>query len=271
MRGDLGAEDGAAVKVWDTFMFNAELDMLECRLTELDAYPQVYRHVLVEATVDHQGHPKPLWYMENRERFAAWADRIVHVVVKDLPGAPYAWVRERAQRERVRGGLEQAGAEDGDVVIVADCDEIPSASMMEQVTQLNGVITTFEMTCAVFAVDLLWPEPMLTSKAAPYGRIDSFERVREGYRQEQVIGGAGHHLTWLGGVDAVRRKLSAHCHIECNQGILDLLEDPDRIYRGGANPFYQWSRQALRLAEVGPEYPRWVREGNCPPSWFRPR
>lgn len=258
------------MKIWDTLMFNGELAMLECRLIELDAYPQIYRHVLVEALVDHQGHPKPLHYLENRERFAPWADQIVHVTA-ELPDAPYPWVRERAQREWIREGLEKAGADPADVVIVADCDEIPSPLMMEAVASLDGVITTFEMVCAVFCVDLLWPEPMLTSKAAPYGRIDSFERVREGYRQEQVIGGAGHHLTWMGGVEAVRRKLLAHCHVECNPAIEELLEKPDLIYREGRNPFTQWSRAPLRLAEVGPEYPRYVRERQCPPSWFRPR
>ena len=45
-------------------MFRDELDMLECRLRELEDV--VYRHVLVEAPVTHRGDPKPLYYAENR-------------------------------------------------------------------------------------------------------------------------------------------------------------------------------------------------------------
>jgi hypothetical protein len=255
------------MKVYDSFLFNNELSMLECRLTELDAYPQIYRHVLVEAPVDHQGHAKPLHYAENRERFAPWADRIVHVVAEDPPDTDYAWKRERAQREQVARGL--AGAAPDDYVIVADVDEIPSAAAVSAVTGLAGAIATFEMTCCVFAVDWLWPEPMKCSKAAPAGRIGSFERVREGYCEERVIPDAGFHLTWLGGPGAVRAKMAAHCHLECNEGIAAVLGD--RVYRDGVNPFWQWSTRPLVPADVDETWPRYVFERRCPASWFRPR
>jgi len=52
------------VKVFDTLLFNDELAMLECRLEELDG--KVDRHVLVEAKLDHQGNPKPLYFADNR-------------------------------------------------------------------------------------------------------------------------------------------------------------------------------------------------------------
>ena len=64
-------------RVFDAFTFSDELDLLEARLTELDS--AVYRHVLVEAPVTFQGGPKPLHYLENRDRFAPWADKIIHV------------------------------------------------------------------------------------------------------------------------------------------------------------------------------------------------
>lgn len=53
----------------DCFTFFNELDVLEIRLRELDGV--VDRFVLVEATLTHQGKPKPLLYAENKERFAA--------------------------------------------------------------------------------------------------------------------------------------------------------------------------------------------------------
>jgi beta-1,4-mannosyl-glycoprotein beta-1,4-N-acetylglucosaminyltransferase len=63
--------------VVDAFPFHDELDILECRLVEL--YDAVDWFVLVEADVTHQDRAKPSYYMENRERFAAWADKIIPV------------------------------------------------------------------------------------------------------------------------------------------------------------------------------------------------
>ena len=45
-------------RVYDTFMFFQELDLLEMRLMELDASVDVF--VLAESPVTHSGKPKPL-------------------------------------------------------------------------------------------------------------------------------------------------------------------------------------------------------------------
>ena len=66
------------MRIFDTVPFNNELDLLECRLLELEGIPNLV-HVVVEADVDHQSHPTPYYLSENLERFAAWSDRL-HVV-----------------------------------------------------------------------------------------------------------------------------------------------------------------------------------------------
>jgi beta-1,4-mannosyl-glycoprotein beta-1,4-N-acetylglucosaminyltransferase len=58
----------------DTFMFYNELTVLELRLNLLDEY--VDRFVLVESEVNHKGGPKPLFFQENKDRFAKWAHKI---------------------------------------------------------------------------------------------------------------------------------------------------------------------------------------------------
>ena len=56
----------------DTFPIHDELDMLECRLTEIfDAVDYV---VAVEADVTHQDSPKPFYVTENLARFDAFKD-----------------------------------------------------------------------------------------------------------------------------------------------------------------------------------------------------
>ena len=105
----------------DAFQVFNELDMLEVRLHELNE--TVHRFVLVEATRTHSNKPKPLHFGENKDRFAAFLDKIIHVVVDDLPDNSDAWVLENFQRNAMLRGL--TAAHSNDLVVIADVDEIP--------------------------------------------------------------------------------------------------------------------------------------------------
>ena len=257
------------MKIWDTFLFRDELDMLECRLVQMDDWP-VWRHVLVEARVDHQGHPKPLVYSENKERFAPWADRIVHVVADKLPemGGASPLDREAAQRDATIRGLD--GASQDDWLILADVDEIPNEVALAAVeNRQRGVL---EMTCCIFAVDWLWGRPLKTSVSRPVGGITSFAAARrDGWTKGPELPGTGHHLTWLGGKQGIQAKMDSYCHTEVNDA-LNHGNGDDLFYREGHNPFgnFGYTDQLIPV-DVDDTWPRWVRERHCPPGWFRPR
>ena len=68
--------------VYDCFQFFNELDILKIRLNVLA--PVVDRFVISEATETFSGIKKPLYYEENKELFAAFQDRIIHVVVDEI-------------------------------------------------------------------------------------------------------------------------------------------------------------------------------------------
>ena len=72
--------------VWDVVMLRDELSMLEVRLHEFAGQDVV--HVVTEAAVTHRGHPKPLHYAGNAERFAQWNDSIVPVVAGKIDTLP---------------------------------------------------------------------------------------------------------------------------------------------------------------------------------------
>lgn len=105
--------------IYDCFTFFNELELLELRLNELAGI--VDKFVLVEATQTHTNQLKPLYFQENRARFSAFRDKIIHVVVDDLPVSKDAWVPENFQRNAIARGL--VNCQPDDFILVSDLDE----------------------------------------------------------------------------------------------------------------------------------------------------
>ncbi|MFN3875521.1 MAG: hypothetical protein ACK4L7_06380, partial [Flavobacteriales bacterium] len=119
----------------DCFTFFNELDLLEIRLRELDAV--VDRFILVEATLTHQGRPKPLCYAQHADRFAQWHRKLTHVVVDRFPEARGgAWALEQHQRNRIIDGLK--GIAPTDQVMISDVDEIPRPEAVLRAARTRG-------------------------------------------------------------------------------------------------------------------------------------
>ena len=116
--------------VYDCFQFFNELDILKIRLNVLA--PVVDRFVISEATETFSGIKKPLYYEENKELFAAFQDRIIHVVVDDTPQGDTHY-RDTFQKNAVTRGLKDCT--DDDIVIFSDLDEIPNPDKIREILQ----------------------------------------------------------------------------------------------------------------------------------------
>lgn len=259
--------------VIDCFPFNDELDILECRLTELDGAVDWF--VLVECERNHQDRPKPLWYAENAERFAPWADRIVHVIAKDLPTAaedPDPWARELAQREWIGTGLDRIGIASGDVILQSDVDEIPRR-LQTLNCRPNGLIV-FQQRLHCFAVDWLHPEMWRGTVAGTARAVTAlgpmkFAAMRGARNVVPCPAGyedAGWHMSWLGGREPSLRKLGSFCHTEISEQTEPGLRDDFYLREG-----WHVDGKKMRPVEVDRTWPRYVWERRCPESWFRPR
>ena len=71
------------MKVFDSFIFFNELDLLEMRLNILNDV--VDHFVLTESPFTVSGNEKPLYYQENKDRFGKFNDKIVHYVTEEIP------------------------------------------------------------------------------------------------------------------------------------------------------------------------------------------
>lgn len=265
----------------DSFPAHDELDLLECRLTEI--YDAVDWFVCVEADVTHQDNPKPYYITENLERFAAFADKLIVVRASGLPTVQDdndPWARELSQREHVATGLKQIGVGADDIILHGDIDEIPRALHVRNVRPAPGWFVTFQQRLHCFAVDWLHPDPWFGTVACRAGTLatlgeNPFARVRDKRNRwsqpgsgvnPQPLVDAGWHLSWLGGREAGLKKLGSFCHPEIADRTQVGLEG-DLYYRDG----YHVDGRKMSPVDVDESWPKWIVHGHAPASWYRQR
>ena len=249
-------------------MFSNELLVLEVRLNEL--HEHVDRFVLVEATRAFNGRPKPLHFAEHRERFRPFLDKIVHVVVDDLPPLRGdAWVLENFQRNAIVRGLADAAPDD--LVMVSDADEIPRASAIARFVgplavvenrlyyfrfnlQMRHAKDRFLSTRMVRRRDLRTPQALRDRKGRtyPWWRIDK-------PRNPQVIEDGGWHFSYLLDTEGIADKVAASAHQEFANGRFTDRARIEECIREGRDLFDRKGRRLERV-EIDGSYPAWVRE-----------
>ncbi len=117
------------MRIFDAFMLDSELDLLEHRLRETFDLVDVF--VLVEAAQTFRGQSKPLVFRENCDRFAWAASTIRHVVLDSLgPPGLSPWRREGIQRNAIMLGLRDA--DPADIVLILDADEIVARPLLQR-------------------------------------------------------------------------------------------------------------------------------------------
>jgi beta-1,4-mannosyl-glycoprotein beta-1,4-N-acetylglucosaminyltransferase len=234
--------------VYDCFTFFNELDLLEIRLNILSGV--VDRFVLVEARQSFQRATKPLYYAENKDRFASFADRIDHIVVDSFPeDASGAFSCESWQRNAISRGLD--GAEVGDTILISDVDEIPRPECVARAAERRGVTVFRQLLFGYFLnyqhlradgmPGTLWGgtvayrhraradlpqryrdlryleggkgEPFATRARAALRTVRRFGQL-EG--RAHIVNNGGWHFSYLGGVESIASKLESFSHVEYN-------------------------------------------------------
>ena len=219
-------------RIVDCFLFYNELQMLKFKLKELGDV--VDHFVLVESRFTFTGNEKPLFYGENAELFAEYADKIVHVVHDHNAAADTgdAWSNETEQRFYGARGVAQLQLRDDDVVILSDVDEIADKSTLSRIKQdgLADPISCLEQDMYYYNLTCKLREKWYRSKLV---RFDAFRTYMGGTpAQFQTIvqptynpGGkhighysitkrGGWHFSYFGGVSQIKLKLQNFSHTE---------------------------------------------------------
>lgn len=234
------------MKIYDCFTFYNELDLLEFRLTEL--YNHVDHFVIVEAHTTYTSIPKPFYFEENKERYAKWMDKIIHVKVEDMPMDPDAWVNDRFQRDQIARGIVDADADD--LILVSDLDEIIRPAAIEYMAKSDQSMFALRMPLYNFKFNYMRITPGIYDIWGMAGRRSLFDDIKPDafrflrfqftsapyqYKNEgcEVIEHGGWQFSNLGNNEFLKTKIRSFAHQEINsEEFLDQVDVDASIAAG---------------------------------------
>jgi beta-1,4-mannosyl-glycoprotein beta-1,4-N-acetylglucosaminyltransferase len=226
---DIFSKDGKEIdlsfrkKIIDCFIFYNELDMLLYRLTVLNDVIDFF--VLVESTRTHTGNPKPLFYNENKHLFDKFNDKIIHIIVDDMPIPDIMkdeqWSNENYQRNAIDRGIKCLGLKENDFVIICDVDEIPDPNILKGIKE-----QTHELDFASFKQDFyyynlnslfneIWVHPKLI-RYDIYLKMNSSPQNIRMAQSNYLLEKGGWHLSYFGDTKFIKNKLENFPHQEFN-------------------------------------------------------
>lgn len=219
--------------IYDCFVFYDELDLLEIRLNTLNEV--VDRFVIVEAKETFSRTPKPLFFEQNKDRFAKFQDKIITVVIDEFPRINWKklrptrnWDRENFQRNALLRGLTQC--KDDDIIIFSDVDEIPRPEKIREHLNTPGIKTFYQELYFYYLNYLVidHPEPNEFYKGyKPWhgtvmGTFNYFKKSPNDVRtfrnrkdnEHTMVMDGGWHYSFMGGTEMIMKKLKAYAHTE---------------------------------------------------------
>jgi beta-1,4-mannosyl-glycoprotein beta-1,4-N-acetylglucosaminyltransferase len=254
---------GRTGRIVNLVPFYNELAMLRLHLEEMS--PWVDRFVIVEAAKTFTGMDKPLVFEANQGLFADFADKIVHVPVRQFPAhLTAAWSREFYQRDMAIAGASGLCGED-DYILETDVDEIVDRPALE------GIETDFaalDLNLSRFFLNYrpapgnpertalkstLFKAKHLSRHGVSYGRSYLAHR----YSKAHVVPDAGWHFTSMFDAPGISLKVQSYAHQEHGKAKFRSI------------PHFQALRGRLRAGEFEPGWERVDLDGSFPRSLHR--
>lgn len=207
-------------KIIDCFIFYNELDMLEFRLNYL--YNSVDYFVLVESTFTFKGNKKKLYYKNTQKRFEKYQDKIIHIMVEDMPNTNNAWDNEKFQRKCIDRGLSKLNLTNNDIIIVSDLDEIIDRDTLSKITNVNGILN-LQQDMYYYNIETKQKNKWNFAKILDYKTYCDYNKdcsvirlLHLNYKLNCVDKG-GWHFSYFGNIDFIKNKIKNFSHQEFNK------------------------------------------------------
>ena len=114
------------MKVYDCFLYWDEDLLLDLRMNILN--DSVDYFVIIEGNKTWQNNPKEFIFDVNK--FKKFEKKIIYIKISNMPDGDNPWIRENYQRNCINRGL--ANANDNDLIIISDLDEIPNPKTIHE-------------------------------------------------------------------------------------------------------------------------------------------
>ena len=211
--------------IFDCFTFFNESVTLDFRLNYLS--PCVDYFVIVESGITFSGKRKPFTASDVISRQPQHIQNKCRLIqLNHWPTNTYSskcnWEREYYQRNAILQGLSDASSHD-DFVFITDVDEIPNPLMFSQFFSIARRYTGLNLCMDMFYYEannwmfennrpLVWTFPKVIS--APYLHLP--QTIRMSFREYPYLLNCGWHFSYMGGVQAIKAKITSYAHQENN-------------------------------------------------------
>ena len=230
------------MKIFDCFMYFDEEIVLDLRLNMLDQYVDYF--VIVESNFNHKGEKKKLNF--NIDDFKNFKDKIIYLVynkISDNEEAIFdnddynsknvkyifnAIHRENGQRNFLINGLNKAN--DDDIILISDLDEIPNLNNLD-LRNIKEKLIFFNQEMFYYKFNLKLPNlnwvgtrsckkknlksPQwlrnIKSKKYPFYRLDLFFSDNK-YSDIKFIDNGGWHFTNIKTAEQIKYKFESYLH-----------------------------------------------------------
>ena len=230
------------MKIFDCFMYFDEEVVLDVRLNTLDQFVDYF--VIVESKFTHRGDKRKLKF--NHEKFKKFKDKIIYLTYEEtsnkietvnyddgeaINSSKYilnAALRENGQRNFIQNGLIEA--DDNDIILISDVDEIPNLSKIN-FNQFNQKIILFKQDMFYYKFNLCIPNLKWTGTKAckkkdlinpqwirnikdrkyPFFRLDTYFSDTK-YISIKVIENGGWHFSNIKNAEQIKYKLKSYLH-----------------------------------------------------------
>ena len=230
------------MKIFDCFMYFNEDVLLNLRLNMLDKYVDYF--VIVESSFTHKGDKRNLRF--NSKKYEKFKNKIIYLVYdnrpkgiqeilnddhEDIKSEKYilnSILRENGQRNYILDGLKDAN--DEDLILISDIDEIPNLEKLE-INKINQKIIMFSQEMFYYKFNLKLPNFFWTGTRAckkkylkspqwlrnikvrkySFFRFDVlFSKTK--FINIKIIDNGGWHFTYLKNADEIEHKLRSYLH-----------------------------------------------------------
>jgi beta-1,4-mannosyl-glycoprotein beta-1,4-N-acetylglucosaminyltransferase len=214
-------------KIIDSFIFYNEVDLLNYRLNILDSVVDYF--VIVESTLTFTGKKKELIYNNLKSQFNKFKDKIIHIIVDDMPfeypninfNNKQQWENEYHQRNCISRGIDMIeNKNENDFIIISDLDEIPDPNTLLKIknNEIEINYNSLEMDFYYYNLNTKFRTTWNSAKIIKYHLFKSLKKSCNNIREDRQpdINNGGWHLSYFGDSNFIVNKLNNFSHQEYN-------------------------------------------------------